>query len=289
MVNLFINKKLTKRVAIIYKDLRSVTSKLHHTAGSISFIKKALYHEIIPKFARVNSNSINKNDQYKSKRSTLSSHLNEHVHALKSLVSKHYVLKEELKQVTGRLLYKSMINYIHMTQYHERMNSIKSKSYKLKPFISEKTPSKFKVPIVNLLSCDLSELEQKQLHLGLEYSFDHKPKHLKKNIVANFKIVSHKVSESITNDKLEDFHEFLTAYIDIFKKNIYVTKYFTYSNSKNIIKDENTAILSGDKDSSIVIMQKDDYNHKLKQVIDEEIKNGVYTPIEDLRKFQDFL
>ena len=61
-----------------------------------------------------------------------------------------------------------------------------------------------------------------------------------------------------------------------------------------LFKDENIAILSGDKDSSIVIMQKDDYNHKLQQMIDEEIKNGIYTPTEDnilndLRKFQDFL
>ena len=41
-------------------------------------------------------------------------------------------------------------------------------------------------------------------------------------------------------------------------------------------------------------MQKDDYNHKLQQMIDEGIKNGIYTPTEDntlndLRKFQDFL
>ena len=63
---------------------------------------------------------------------------------------------------------------------------------------------------------------------------------------------------------------------------------------KNIIKDENIAVLSGDKDTSIVIMQKDDYNQKLQQMIDEGIRNGIYTPTEDntlndLRKFQDFL
>ena len=44
----------------------------------------------------------------------------------------------------------------------------------------------------------------------------------------------------------------------------------------------------------MVIMQKDYYNHKLQQMIDERIKNGIYTPTEDntltdLRKFQDFL
>ena len=41
-------------------------------------------------------------------------------------------------------------------------------------------------------------------------------------------------------------------------------------------------------------MQKDDYNHKLQQMIDEGIRNDIYTPTEDntlndLRKFQDFL
>ena len=41
-------------------------------------------------------------------------------------------------------------------------------------------------------------------------------------------------------------------------------------------------------------MQKGDYNHKLQQMIDQAIKNGIYTPTEDntlndLRKFQGFL
>ena len=163
MANFFTNKKLPKRIAVIYKDVRNVTSKLHRTAESIGFIKKVLYHEIIPKFARVNANFINKKDQYKSEKSILCSHLNEHVLTLKSLVSKHYVLKEKLKQVTGQLLYTSIMNYIEKTQYHERINSIKSKSYKLKQLISEKTPpSKYKVAIVNLSCYGLSELERKQ-------------------------------------------------------------------------------------------------------------------------------
>ena len=117
---------------------------------------------------------------------------------------------------------------------------------------------------------------------------------MKKSIAADFEIVSHRVSESVNHDKLEDFHEFLRANTDIFTKHIYATKDFTYKNLKNIIKDENVAILSGDKDSSIVIMQKDDYNHKLQQMIDEGIKNGIYAPTEentlnDLGKFLDFL
>ena len=117
---------------------------------------------------------------------------------------------------------------------------------------------------------------------------------MKKNIAANFKVVSHRILESINHEKLKAFHEFLRAYTGIFTKHIYATKDFTDNNLKNIIKDDNIAILSVDKDSSIVIMQKDDYDHKLQQMIDEGIKNGIYTPTEDntlndLRKLQDFL
>ena len=114
-------------------------------------------------------------------------------------------------------------------------------------------------PIVN----DLSESERKQLHLGLEYGFVDKSKYLKKNIAANFEAASHRVSKSINHDPLEDFHEFLRAYTDIFTKNIYATKDFTYKNLKNSIKEETIAVLSGDKDSNIIIMQKDDYNQEL--------------------------
>ena len=75
--------------------------------------------------------------------------------------------------------------------------------------------------------------------------------------------MSFRVSESIYYDQLEEFQEFLRAYTDVFTKHIYETKDFTYKNLKNIIKDENIAILSGDKYSSIVLMRKDDCNHKL--------------------------
>ena len=57
------------RIAVIYKDLRYVMSKLHRSAASIGFTKKALFNEITPKFAQVRGNFINKNDKYKSERS----------------------------------------------------------------------------------------------------------------------------------------------------------------------------------------------------------------------------
>ena len=53
-------------------------------------------------------------------------------------LSLKFLLKDKLKQVTGQLLYISIINYIHEAQYHERINSIKAKSYILKRLIGGK-------------------------------------------------------------------------------------------------------------------------------------------------------
>ena len=82
MANFSIIKYLPKRIAVKEKDLSNVTSKIHKTAGSIGFIKKALYHESI-----------------------LLPHLNDHVCSLKSLCKKHYSLCSELFIFTNHKLY----------------------------------------------------------------------------------------------------------------------------------------------------------------------------------------
>ena len=77
IANLPIIKRLPKRIAELYKELKNITSKLHRTAGSIGFIKKALHHEVTPKFAQVKGNFINVNDRYKSEKRILLSHLDD--------------------------------------------------------------------------------------------------------------------------------------------------------------------------------------------------------------------
>lgn len=52
MKNLSIMKRLPKHIAQLYKELKTISSKLYCTAGSIGFIKKALHHEVTPKFAQ---------------------------------------------------------------------------------------------------------------------------------------------------------------------------------------------------------------------------------------------
>ena len=105
MANFSVIKYLPKRITAKKKDLRNVTSKIDKTAGSIRFIKKALYHKIKPISAQVQSDFINNNNKNKGDKSILLSHFNDHVCSFKKLCKKHNSLCIELKQLTGKFLY----------------------------------------------------------------------------------------------------------------------------------------------------------------------------------------
>ena len=53
MTNLSIINILPNRLADIYIELKSITSKFHNTSASNAFIKKASFVDVIPKFAVV--------------------------------------------------------------------------------------------------------------------------------------------------------------------------------------------------------------------------------------------
>ena len=102
------------------------------------------------------------------------------------------------------------------------------------------------------------------------------------------------MDSTIDHEERENFHEFLRAYCDIFAKNIYNATDYTYSNLKKLIRDDNLAIISGDKDSSVIVMDKKDYINKMETMINLGIEKGVYVEAEDstlkdLKRFQDFL
>ena len=123
--------------------------------------------------------------------------------------------------------------------------------------ILDSPQSNYKVPIISLAIEKLSAKEQKQLEMGLESRFVEKNKHSKKRLAAKFESLLHRASDCVHHQSTENFHEFLRAYIDIFAKNIYATKDFTYSILKNTIKNDKFVVLSGDRDSCVVIMQWD--------------------------------
>ena len=63
---------------------------------------------------------------------------------------------------------------------------------------------------------------------------------------------------------------------------------------KNLISKNDLVILRGDKDSSVLIINRSDLLEKLEGMIEEGVKKGIYkktedTTLQDLKKLQDFL
>ena len=115
-------------------------------------------------------------------------------------------------------------------------------------------------------------MERSQLELGLEYSCINKSKNERKFLSANLKSICQRVDKDIDQGMKEEFHVFLRGCTDIFIKNMNNTKDHTYSNLKGLIKNKNLCVLSGDKDSCVIIMNKQDYIQKLQDMINEGIK-----------------
>ena len=82
-------------------------------------------------------------------------------------------------------------------------------------------------------------------------------------------------------------------YTQTFLSRIWI-KDHTYNNLKAFIKNKNLCVLSGDKDSCIIIMNRQDYFQKLEDMLNKGIKRGTYerstnTTKQDLETFQSFL
>ena len=153
---------------------------------------------------------------------------------------------------------------------------------------------KYKVPIINLSNYELPDTECKELEMGLEYSFVDKNKRLKQQLAVDMETVSLSATKYIEDNKVEDSYEFLRTCTDIFIKNIYATKDFTFKNLKNMINNDKLVVVLRDKDSCVVVMAREDYNNKLKTILNGGISKGIYAPTEDtrlrdLKLFQDFL
>ena len=51
----------------IYNKLYSITSKLHKTASSTGFIKKALHNNVIPKFSQIKEKFVNGHHKFRQR------------------------------------------------------------------------------------------------------------------------------------------------------------------------------------------------------------------------------
>ena len=139
----------------------------------------------------------------------------------------------------------------------------------------------YSVPIINLSSYTLNDSEYNQLKFGLNHCFINKDKHIKKDIATNMESLAYSASKQVDPSQLENFHEFLRGYTDIFSKNVLSTNDETYKDLKNLIRKSDIGILIGDKDSSVVVMKRSDYIEKLEGMIEEGVKKGTYKKLEN--------
>ena len=128
----------------------------------------------------------------------------------------------------------------------------------------------------------------------MKYCFIDRNKNVKKYLAAELETLAQQASDCVEPGKLEERHEVLRAYADIFSSNICNSKDYTYHDLKLLIKNKDIKVLQGDKDSSIIIMNSKKYYEKLETMVKEGIKNSIYkettdTTLHDLKLFQDFL
>ena len=168
----------------------------------------------------------------------LHSHLLENKRNLSSLTSKLWECKDDLIITFGKIFTSILEHNIIKINRTERITSFKTKNEKLK-FLSkkadQKTTTKHSVPVINLSTCYLKNIEYQQLKLGLDYSYTDKNKNSGKFLATNFETLTQRTSDSVVAHRLEEYHEFLRGYTDTFTKNVFQTKDYTYHNLKKII------------------------------------------------------
>ena len=133
-------------------------------------------------------------------------------------------------------------------------------------FSSNKTKLKLKeqhipyqVPIINLSDYDI---DFSCLKYGLHHSFIYKNRFIKLDLGVELEMLAANVDEFVSPEVKEEFHQFLRNTTYTLTNNVCHTKDDIYNKTKSLREKKNIVILSRDKDSSIVIMNKKDYNKK---------------------------
>ena len=132
------------------------------------------------------------------------------------------------------------------------------------------------------------------LKYGLHQSFTDKNGHIKRNLAVAFEALPSKLDPFIKEDSKENFHEYLRSVTNIISNNVYRDKDNTFKLLDSLRKNENIVVISADKESCTVILNKTDYVNKVNAMISEGISKDkyvetVYNTHTDFKHFQNFL
>ena len=147
------------------------------------------------------------------------------------------------------------------------------------------------MPILNIPS--FKSLDTSYLRYGLNHCYINKSKSIKKLIAVELEALTERLDPLVAAEEKENLHEFLRKATNIFSQNIKYSKDNTFLKTKELRDNEDIVLLSGDKDSSVVIMHEVDYKKKVTDMLEEGSKTKNYTSCSDSilkdRFYQNFL
>lgn len=176
-----------------------------------------------------------------------------------------------------------------------RLESLRTKNKKLDRLSSfQNKKDDFSVPIINLTDKTIDQSILYYLRFGLNHSFVDKNRYIKLNLAIDMEFLFTQVKDTIPSQEQENFKHYLRTMTNRFTNNVYHTTDYTYKILQKLASDSDLVVLSGDKDSSVVILPKEKYVEKMETLIYEGIQEGKYAPTTDttisvLTSFQNFL
>ena len=286
--------KYPRRIAVVRNEFKTTTLRMQRTASSIGFIEKCLKKGVVPTFAKVKGQFINENERKLTEFNLMRSHLSQHRKNLKKLSLEFDNTKERLTAIVGKaltnLLHKAFVEEIRK----ENTRQFRTKNGKLTRLAGQvpRTIDDFTVPIINLSSFE--DLDTSVLRYGMNYSFVNKNRFIKRDIAVELENLATILDKEVPSENKETFHEFLRSYTNRFAHNIYQTRDSTFKNLHALRTNREIVILSGDKDSCVVILNREDYVRKVDDLLEEGISDGVYELTEDkthedLENFRSFV
>ena len=111
--------------------MKKTLSKLHKPSSSTAFIKKALYKNVTPTFAKVKWQFLNGNVKLIVKKNLMKSHLNKHFNDIRDLRLEYNTVKDKLEGEIGPIFTDIMLKSISKSLLRERLESFRTKNKKL--------------------------------------------------------------------------------------------------------------------------------------------------------------
>ena len=292
MADSYILKLFNGQIAEKYLVLKKIISKLQRSASSIGFVKQALYHDFTPTFAKVSGQFHNPKEKKRVETKLMQRQIIEHYKTLHSLVIQKRDHENELLSLVGDTLLTMMKRTLLTALRHNNLDQLKTKNNKISRLKPRKSSqASYRVPIINLSGFNL---DTSSLNYGLHHSFVDKSRYIKRDLAVEFESLAASIDKFVPQQEKEIFHQFLRNTTTSLTQNVFHTRDNVYMSTKALRENDNIVILSGDKDSSVIILNKADYREKINTMLAEGIEQGKYVRTEDnilkeLKSFQSYL